>query len=218
MYIAADGSGTLSTHAEVSPVLRDYLASMAELSGDAGPLKDGRVFDAAAIRQGFRARPGIVVDKASTPNPGILDLDLGFDSLQDLIGGQDALKEAGALRLEDLEDRSTLTLHLDHAAWGQLTALFPTLRDPLVAQLGPQGGGRITDDDYLAMIRFSIGDAAPGLLRKSFITLTVKPEGEILSQTGGTVRGGAVVFRIPVLRVLVLDRPLDYSVTFRRGG
>lgn len=89
------------------------------------------------------------------------------------------------------------------------------MRDPLFAQLGPQGTGRVTDEDYLSMIRFSIGDDAPGLLKKSFITLTVLPPGEMVSQSGGTVSGNSVVFRIPVLRVLVLDRPLDYAVTFR---
>jgi len=68
------------------------------------------------------------------------------------------------------------------------------------------------------MIRFSIGDAAPALLKKSFLTLTVQPEGQIISQSGGTVSDGIVTFRIPVLRVLVLDRPLDYSVTWARSS
>lgn len=215
LIIADDGSGTLATHAEVSPLLRDYLASLADISGNPGPLKEGRVFDAAAIRKDFQSRPGIVVRKAATPTPASLDLELGFDSLQDVVRGQDALASAGALVVVDAGDTRTLRLHLDRATWGQLAALFPPLRDPLIAQLGPQGTGRVTDDDYLSMIRFSMGDDAPGLLKKSFVTLTVQPQGEILSQSGGIVNGNSVVFRIPVLRVLVLDRPLDYAVTFR---
>jgi len=217
IVIAEDGSGTFAMHAEVSSLLRDYLASLADLSGTAGPLKEGRVFDAAAIRKDFQSRPGIIVRKALTPTPSVLDIELGFDTLQDLLGGRDALKDAGILVLVEAGNRTTLKLHLDRATWGELSALFPPLRDPLVAQLGPQGSGQVTDDDYLAMIRFSMGDAAPGLLKKSFVTLTIRPHGEIISQSGGTMNGGAVVFRIPVLRILVLDRPLDYSVTFRQG-
>ncbi|MGA2639266.1 MAG: hypothetical protein ABSG21_00010 [Spirochaetia bacterium] len=212
--IANDGSGTFVMHAEVSPLLRDYLASLAELSGNASPLKEGRVFDAAAIRKDFQSRPGIFVRKVSTPTSSVLDLELGFNSLQDLLRSQDALKDTGALALVDAGDRSTLRLHLDRATWSQLAGLFPSLRDPLVAQLGPQGSGQVTDDDYLAMIRFSMGEDAPGLLKKSFITMTIQPPGEIISQSGGTISGGGVVFRIPVLRILVLDRPLDYSVTW----
>jgi hypothetical protein len=203
-------------HAEVSTLLRDYLASLAEISGNAGPLKEGRIFDAAAVRKDFQSRPGIVVRKAVTPTPNVLDLELEFDSMQDLLGGRDALKDAGAVSIVDAEDTSTLQLHLDRTTWGQLARLFPPLRDPLVAELGPQANGQVTEKDYLAMVRFSIGDAAPALLKESFFTLTIQPQGEIVSQTGGTVSDGAVTFLIPMLRILVLDRPLDYSVTWKR--
>jgi hypothetical protein len=65
------------------------------------------------------------------------------------------------------------------------------------------------------MIRFSLGDDGPGLVKKSSIVITVRPEGDIVSQTGGTAAGDEVVFRIPLLRLLVLDTPLDFSLTFR---
>jgi hypothetical protein len=52
-------------------------------------------------------------------------------------------------------------------------------------------------------------------VKKSFIEVAIRPEGEIVSQTGGVVSNGTVVFRIPLLRLLVLDKPLDYSVTFK---
>jgi hypothetical protein len=215
LVISADGSGTLATHAEVSPILRDYVLSLAEMSGSPGPAQQGMVFDAAATRKDFQSRPGITVLKAETPTPSSLDLDLAFGSLRDVVRSQDALGNAGVAVVADDGDRRTLRLHLDRATWGQVASLFPPLRDPVFQQLGPQGTGQVTETDYLSMIKFSIGDDAPGLLRKSFITLMVQPEGQIISQAGGTLNGNAVVFRIPVLRALVLDRPLDYSVTFR---
>jgi len=218
LEVSRDGSGTLSTHAEVSPLLRDYLSSLAEVSGGAGPLKDGRVFDAPSIRKDFQARPGVEVLKAETPTASSLDLDLAFHSLQEAVQGQGALQAAGAVTVTERDGSTTLRLKLDRSTWSQLVALFPPLKDPVVQQLGPQGTGKVTESDYLEMIRFSMGDAAPGLLRKSFFTLTVRPEGEIVSQAGGTTGDGTVVFRIPVLRVLVLDRPLEYSVTYRTGG
>ena len=81
LVIAENDSGTFVMHAEVSTLLRDYLGSLSELSGSASPGKEGRVFDAAAIRKDFQSRPGIVVRTAATPTPTSLDLDLGFDSL-----------------------------------------------------------------------------------------------------------------------------------------
>jgi hypothetical protein len=216
LVIAQDGTGTIATHAEVSTLLRDYLGSLAEISGNSGSLKDGRIFDAAAIRRDFESRPGITVRKSATPAPGVLDLELEFDSMQDLLNGRDAVKDAGAVSIIETPETSTLHLHLDRTTWGQLARLFPTLRDPLFAELGPQANGRVTESDYLAMVQFSVGDAAPALLKKSFLTLTVQPQGEIVSQAGGTMSDGAVTFRIPMLRILVLDRPLDYSLTWKR--
>jgi hypothetical protein len=211
--IEGDGSGTLATHAEVAPILHDYLVSLAEAAG--GSLKDGRVFDAESIRQGFKSRPGIVVEKSSAPTPSSMDLVLGFDSLSYALEHQDELSGPGAVTLEDEGGATTLRLRFNRAAWNQVSAVFPPLRDPIVQQLGPQGTGTVSEKDYLSMISFSIGDAAPGLLRKSFITVTVRPHGQIISQSGGTLTGGSVVFRIPVLRMLVLDTPLEYSVTYR---
>jgi len=65
------------------------------------------------------------------------------------------------------------------------------------------------------MIKFTLGDQAPGLVQKSFVTITIKPEGQILSQNGGTLSAGTVTFKIPLLRLLVLDKPLDYTVSFK---
>lgn len=216
LLISGDGSGTLTTHAEVSRLLQDYLASLSELSGRENAPKG--VFDAAVIRKEFQSRPGVVVREVSTPTPASLDLELGFDSLADAVQKEALLSGVGAITLEEDGEQTTLRLHLDRSTYGQIAALFPPLQDPMIQQLGPQGTGNVTEQDYLSMIGFSIGEEAPGQLRRSFITLTVRPEGEIVSQSGGTVGGGAVVFRIPVLRVLVLDKPLDYSVTFRAGS
>ena len=108
-----------------------------------------------------------------------------------------------------------MKLHLDRTNYTQLAALFPLLKDPTFSSFMPQVNDTITDEDYLQMVQFSIGDDGPSLLKKSFITLTIDPEGDIISQVGGTLSGGAVTFRIPLLRMLVLDKPLDYSVTFK---
>jgi hypothetical protein len=213
--IKADGSGTLSMHAEVSKVLQDYLASLAEVSGQPGTLADGKVFDLASIRKGFESRPGITVKKVSSPTQNSLDVELAYRSLQDVFAKDETLKGTGALVYGESGGTKSIRLHLDRSNYSQLAVLFPMLSDPVLAGMGPQVNDTITDEEYLEMIRFSIGDDGPGLLKKSFLVLTIHPEGVIVSQTGGTVAAGAVTFRIPLLRLLVLDKPLDYAVSFK---
>lgn len=214
IVVKNDGSGTASLHAEVSKLLADYLASLSEVSGKSAPA-GGAVFDAAAIRKDFESRPGITVKKAATPAPSSLDLDLAFTSLQDVFTRDDALSSSGVLVYSEAAGKKTIRLHLDKSNYTQLSALFPMLKDPTLASLGPQVNDTTTEAEYLDMVSFSIGEDGPALMRKSFITLTIDPEGDILSQTGGAISGSAVVFRIPLLRLMVLDKPLDYSVSFK---
>jgi hypothetical protein len=215
IVIKSDGSGTLAMHAEVSKLLRDYVASLAEVSGNSTIVKGGKLFDAAAVRKDFESRPGITVKKAVAPTADSLDLEITFTSLQNVFAQDKTLAGTGALVYGESGGKKTVKLHLDRSNYTQLSALFPLLKDPTFAGLGPQVNDTITDDEYLSMIQFTLGDDAPGLLKKSFMTLSIDPEGDIVSQSGGTVSGGAVVFRIPLLRLLVLDKPLDYSVTFK---
>ncbi len=214
IVIKNDGSGTLAMHAEVSKLLRDYMASLAEVSGKTDIMKDGKVFDVATIRKDFASRPGITVKKVSAPTPNSLDLEIGYTSLADVFAGEKTLKGSGALVYSEAGGTKTVRMHLDRSNYTQLASLFPLLNDPTVAGMGPQVNDTITDAEYLDMIGFTLGDDGPPLLKKSFIALTIDPEGQIISQQGGTIIGGTVTFRIPLLRLLVLDKPLDYSVTF----
>jgi hypothetical protein len=67
----------------------------------------------------------------------------------------------------------------------------------------------------MEMIEFMLGDEGPPGLNASFIELEVIVKGKILSQSGGQMAGNSVLFRIPLIRVLLLDQPLDYSIVFR---
>jgi hypothetical protein len=214
IVIKADGSGTLTMHVEVSKLLHEYVSSLAEVAGK--PLTDnGKLFDVAGIKKDFESRPGITVKKVVTPTPDSMDLELAFASIQNVFSSDPTLKGAGAVTYAESAGKKTVKLHLDRANYSQLSGLFPALKDPVFAGLAPQVNDTVTDAEYLDMIRFSMGDDGPALVKKSFITLTIDPEGEILSQSGGTIGGGAVVFKIPLIRLLVLDKPLDYSVMFK---
>jgi hypothetical protein len=215
IVVKSDGSGTATLHAEVSKLLGDYVSSLSEVSGKTGQAAGAPVFDAAAIRKDFSAKPGITVKKALTPTPLSLDVELGFTSIQGAFTSDATLKTSGVLTYAESGGKKTITIHLDKANYAQLSTLFPALKDPTIASLGPQVGDTTTEAEYLDMVSFSIGTDGPGLLKKSFITLTIAPEGDILSQSGGTITGRTVVFRIPLLRVMVLDKPLDYSVSYK---
>ena len=214
IVIRSDGSGTLAMHVEVARLLHEYVARLSEVSDRPVLAPGGTFFDAEAMRKDFESRPGLTVTKAVTPSRDAVDLELAFNSVKDVFAQDESLKSTAALAYSESGGKKTIRLHLDRGNYPQLARTFPLLASPAFAAFGPQQNYTTTDDEYLEMVRFSIGDDAPALLSKSFVTLTLAPEGQILSQSGGEIIEGTVVFRIPLLRLLVLDKPLDYSVTF----
>jgi hypothetical protein len=215
LLIKTDGSGSLAMRVEITKLLHEYIISLAEVAGQTEMVKTGKIFNPKDIQKGFESQPGVTVKRVETPKPDILEVDIFYSSIQEVFSKGDAAKSAGAISYGESGGKKTLKLHLDRATYKQLSVVFPLLADPMFAGLGPQANEKISDEEYLEMVRFSLGDEGPGLLKKSFIDLTIKPEGEIVSQTGGTLANGGVLFRIPLLRLLVLDKPLDYSVSFK---
>ncbi len=216
VVIKSDGSGTASLRVEVSPLLREYFAGLAELSTAEKKTTDSdSMFDLIEIKKGFSKRQGITVVRAVSPNPDVLEVDLAYKALKDVFTNDKAVKDAGVAQISEADGKKTLKLHLDKKNYEGLSAVFPPLADPVLTGMGPQAEDTVTEEEYLQMIEFSLGAEGPALLKKSFVTLTIKPEGGVISQTGGTVSGGAAVFKIPLLSILVLEKPLDYSVTYR---
>jgi hypothetical protein len=215
IVLKADGSGTMAMHMEVSQLLHDYIAGLTEMSGDPPALPQGQIFDLAAIRKGFAAQPGITVQGVASPDQRSLDVRVAFDSLAGVFAARPGLQNANVISLTQTGGLETLRIHLDRSNYRQVAAFFPMLDNPILQSLGPQVGQKTTESDYLEEVRFSLGDAGPAEVRKSSIVISIQPEGEVISQTGGTVSGAAVIFRIPLLRLLVLAEPLDFSLTFK---
>ncbi len=216
LVVKADGSGTTSMHVETTKQFREYVVSIEEVSGQAELARQGKIFDVAALQKDLAARPGITVKKIASPTPDQLDVDLSFRSVKEVYSSAaKQVSDTGVLTYSESGGRKTLKLHLDRKNFTQLSGAFPGLQGPVFEGLAPQENEQITEADYLDMIQFSLGPDGPSLLQKSFIDLVVKPEGQIVEQSGGTLASGAVTFHIPLLRVLVLDKPLDYSVTWK---
>jgi hypothetical protein len=213
--IKADGSGTAVIHVELTKMFREYLLSIAEVAGQTDAAAKGVVFDLQAIRKSFEGRSGVTVTKVASPSPDVLDMELAYRSVKDIFASDPSLSGTGAAVYSESGGVKTLKLHLDKANYATLSTLFPALSDPVFAGMSPQQNDVVSEAEYLQMIEFSLGADGPALLKKSFVTLTIKPEGAITAQSGGTISGGAVVFKIPLLKILVLDTPLDYSVSFR---
>ena len=215
--VRLSGSGEAEVRVELRPVFIDYLLALAEVAedADADRLAAGELFDVSEVEAAIAEWPGVEAARIATPTPEQLDLHLIFDDLPAAF--VPTASDSGATPLISLTGsaRRTLSVHLDSENYHQLTTLFPVLEHPLVISLGPQPDLEVTDDEYLEMMQFVLGDGGPPAILDSEVKVRVQVEGRVVEQQGGELQeDGSVLITIPLLRILVLDQPLDYRIVF----
>jgi hypothetical protein len=202
--VKGDGSGTATIRFEVKQLFVDYFTS----EGSA------KVFDVNRFKQGIEKRPGFTVTRIATPTPETLEMDLAFKDIRSLVAEGDPPGNDGIIGVTRKDGRTTVALHLDKKNAKKMGGLFSEVSNPAFKEMSPREQRARTEKEFLEAIEFAVGKEGPPLLKSSYLELTVKVDGELVSQTGGRIAGGAAVFNVPLLRMLMLDKPLDYSVTF----
>jgi hypothetical protein len=176
---------------------------------------DGSIFDVPKLQKDLAARPGLTVKKVASPTPDVLEVELAYHSVEEVYGSVESVKKSGLLVYTVSGGQKSLKVHIDRKNFKELSAVFPAMNSTAFEGIAPQEQDTITESEYLEMIQFTLGPDGPAALKGSFFDLVVKPEGTIASQTGGTVKNGSVTFRIPLIRLLLLDKPLDYSLVWK---
>lgn len=216
--VRVNGAGEAEVRVELQPVFIDYLLALAEVAEEVDLPDDpsAPLFDVAEVEAAIAEWPGVEAARIVSSAPELLEMRLTFDDLQAAFSpaasGPDAMTPLISLTGGS---RRTLSVHLDSDNYHQLTTLFPVLEHPLVISLGPQPDLDVTDEEYLEMMQFVLGDEGPPAILDSEVMVRVRVEGRVVEQRGGELQeDGSVLLRIPLLRILVLDRALDYRIVF----
>jgi hypothetical protein len=203
--IAVDGAGggTAEVRFEVKKLFADYF------KGDGG----AKVFDPAKVKRGIEKRPGFQVTKIASPTPESLEMQLAFTDIRGLFSDKPADND-GIVRVDQKDGKTTIALHLDRGSAKKVGALFSDVSNPAFKEMSPREQRTRTEAEYLEAIEFAVGKEGPAQMKASSLKLVVRVDGQLVSQTGGKIENGAAVFDVPLLRMLMLEKPLDYSVTF----
>jgi hypothetical protein len=214
VHLEPSGSGTVTMRITLQKLFMDYIADLSELSGKQN---SGEVFDIESIKKGFAERSDVELKRIATPTPDVLEMDLAFRSIEQIFTGQQKLQGPVIVTLTKAGDSQTLRFHLDRENFAQVTEFLPFLKGPLFEGLGPQEGDNTTEAEYLELMDLALGAGGAAALKASVIETQISVKGKVVSQTGGTVaaNGSSVTYKVPLIRVLLLDKPLDYSLTFK---
>lgn len=216
LTLRVDRSGDAQIHVRLEPVFVDYLDTLSEAAGDSEMVPES-VFDTEEVERSIGERRGVTITHIATPTPEELALSLAFEDLKAMLAHNAPVPGPATSPLITFSgsDPNTLRVHLDRNNYRELTNLFPILDHPLLVSLGPQQDLEVTDAEYLEMMGFVLGDDGPPAIEDSTVTVRVVVDGRIVEHDGGELQeDGSLLITIPLIRVLVLDRPLAYTIVF----
>jgi hypothetical protein len=210
--LAADASGSVTMQIRLEPVFVQYIKDLSALTGES--VEDG-IFNVEEIRKGFAEREDVTLLSISTPTPDTLDMTLRYNSIEEVFSSQEELQQSGIIRFEKVGQGYSVRFHLDRKNFPAVMTFIPALQNPLFEGLGPQENDDTTEAEYYELMDLALGEGGAESVRNGYIETKVNVRGKLVSQTGGTSTPGGVTFTVPLIRVLLLDKPLDYSLVFK---
>lgn len=199
-------------------LFRNLRRKAAAFSGE--ELSEGDILSEAAIREGFRGREDLKLLTLSKTDAVSVKGKVSVARLEGL--ALDAEGETTPFfRFSRSEGLSTLSFRVDRSNAARLPELLPGLDPGLLDLLGPPA---IFDDDlsveeYRMNLQPFLGRANMPALDDSSFELRVLPPGKpparITAHAGGKLEDGRLLVRLPLLELLVLEKPVEFSLSWK---
>ena len=215
----AEGGGRIVFEINLASYLTEVIEQLKMLfpSDEELPSEDAPFFDIPAIEADFRSRRGVNLIRLESPDANSLEGEFTFADINMLM--QDVKEGSVESRLIELKRRGGVTelrVMINRETVEMFLAENPSLNNPLVENYGPAANEGISDAEYLEMMEYALGTESRRGIQESTVNLRVRVEGRILDQKGGRIiNKRTAVFRIPLLPLLILREPMEYSLRYR---
>jgi hypothetical protein len=206
-----NGEADLRLGASLEPGMAGLIRS---LSGKFGDSPAEISLDGQAIAESMREAPGVSAVSFNNIDSTTIEGTLSIGNVEDFLSLA-SLPEASHL-IRYTQGR-LLSIRLDLASGPELlAALSPDVADYLSAIMAPVSTGeRLGSGEYLALVTSVYGTAISREIAAARVRAVIEVPGTITRVEGGSFAGREARFDIPLLELLVLERPLRYEIEWR---
>jgi len=142
-------------------------------------------------------------------------IDFVFTSLEDLLRDLNRREPQSIVRITESRSETTLKFYLDLDNYPQLTRIIPFLADPNFETFGPLYNEGMSEEEYLDMISYILGEEGPPSIEDSVISLRITTPTVIKRHEGGVKESpNSIRFDIPLIEFLLLAEPIQFSATW----
>ncbi|MBN2875735.1 MAG: hypothetical protein JXM71_11620 [Spirochaetales bacterium] len=217
LAIGADSSATLGLTLEVPAAIdakiRSFASPEVAVAGQAAPL-----FNARAVSASVAAR-GVAVRTSVAPTAQSYSGTFYIKDLQTLL--KDDPELAGLFEYSTEPGSASLRLRVGRHNAGSVVNLFPGIDPELLDALQPPAlyDNPVSPAEYRSMLAALLGKAAAAAIDGAAFTMTVHLPGAVLAAGDGVVVSASrrvASITVPALEAMVLDRAVEFSVTWKR--
>lgn len=213
MSINANGNGTATFHYELEQAVIDFISAF----DDIGQSDEEDIFDVNEVKKSFADIDTVKLTEIKSPAPHQLEGTIQFSDIGRVFSINDELNKKGIISFtkNSGNNEKTLQVNLSRDNYRNISIFQELMENPLFEMYGPQYNEDLTEEEYFAMMEYAFGKEGVESLKESSIDLTVNINGSIVRTNGKKESGNRIVFSIPLVRVLLLDKPLNYFLVYR---
>ena len=110
----------------------------------------------------------------------------------------------------------SLAFNLSMDNYSELKNVIPFLSDKNFEVYGPEYSNGMTEDEYMDMISFLLGEDSPEALSNSLVTIEITTP-PVITKISGAMKNGTnkAVFSFPVIDFLLLNKPISFSIEWK---
>ncbi len=113
-------------------------------------------------------------------------------------------------------DDSSFSFYLDMDNYPELKTIVPFLADPNFEVYGPEYNQGMSEEEYLEMIYFLLGEEGPDAIANGEVTINLTVPGTITgTENAEKTSDNTISYSFPVIAFLLLSEPLSFSVSWQ---
>lgn len=210
-FTLSNNGGSSSSDIKVDQFFLDVLEDFSDFT----PQGDYSLMDEAMLNFSDRlsassSSSNVILRTDGKSTRYIISLD--FTSLEKLVTDLNGGKGNTILSITD----NKMTLNLSYDNYEELESVIPFLSDPNFEVYGPRYSYGMSEEEYMDMISFLLGEEGPTVLSKSYVSIEIETPGDITSVKGAMKTGSRkAVYSFPVVDFLTLNKPLTFTIQWK---
>jgi hypothetical protein len=205
------GAAELTLNTSLGPRTTALIRSLRAFAGEGA---NTPILDGLTISRTLALAPGVRAVSLRNTSPEALGGNISISNIEDFLTVPNA--ESRFITFSENRQASSIVITLDRVSAPQLISLLsPEISDYLSALMAPVVLGEImTPHEYLDLVASIYSRPLANEIAEARIRAIIDFPRPVTAIRGGTFSGNKAEFYIPLLDILVLERPLRYEVSW----